>query len=189
MNTMKHLLKNPVTEADRQTGNPHAKITLVEYGDYECPYCGVAHPLIKRLLNEMDGMIRFVFRNFPLQNVHPYSLPAALSAEAAAHQNRFWPMHDFIYEHQEQLSDELFPWIAKRLKLDLQLFQMDINRREIFDKVEADFQGGLYSGVNGTPSFFINGVKAELPDLSYEALRDVIVKESEFMTDPTGIRR
>jgi protein-disulfide isomerase len=164
-----HELKPPVNDNDKQTGNIHSGITLVEYGDYQCPYCGMAHPVLKQLLETKGNVIRFVFRNFPMQSIHQFSMTAALAAEAAAKQNKFWPMHDLIYENQELLSNELLSSLAQTLNLNLDQFQSDINSPSAFGKVNADFKSGLHSGVNGTPSFFINNIKIELPDLSYDA--------------------
>ncbi len=165
-----HELKPPVNETDKQTGNIHSKITLTEYGDYECPYCGMAYPIVKQLLERKGNVIRFVFRNFPMQSLHSFAMTAALAAEAAAQQNKFWPMHDLIYENQDLLSNELFFSLAKTLHLNLDQFQSDINGPSAFAKVNADFKSGLHSGVNGTPSFFVNNIKIELPDLTYVAL-------------------
>src|SRR6476660_2239452 len=118
-------LKPAVSDQDQQTGNLHAKITLVEYGDYQCPHCGHAHPLIKRLLNEMGNELRFVFRHFPLQEIHPAAYMAALAAEAAAKQDKFWPMHDMIFEHQANLNGHSFIDFAEKLQLNLQQFGKD----------------------------------------------------------------
>jgi protein-disulfide isomerase len=163
-------LKPPVNDRDQQTGNLHAKITLVEYGDYQCPHCGHAHPLLKRLLSEMGNELRFVFRNFPLQETHPAAYMAALAAEAAGKQDKFWPMHDLIYENQQNLHGHSFIDFAEALKLNLQLFGKDWKSEEIQGKVESDFESGLRSGVNGTPTFFVNGEKLVSYDESYESL-------------------
>src|SRR5687767_12078231 len=112
-------LTQPVNENDKQIGSPDFKITLVEYGDYQCPYCRLAHPMVKRLLEEKRDVIRFVFRNFPLQTIHAHAMSAALAAEAASQQNQFWGMHDLLFENQGRFREELFPELAKDLGMDL----------------------------------------------------------------------
>src|SRR2546423_8404791 len=118
-------LKPAVNAEDHKLGNPKAVITLVEYGDFECPHCGLAHPLIKRLLKEMGEQILFVFRNFTLQEIHPHAYMASLAAEAAGKQGKFWEMHDLIFDHQRRLSAELLLDLAGRLGLDMELFGKD----------------------------------------------------------------
>lgn len=163
-------LKPAVSERDQQTGNLQAKITLVEYGDYQCPHCGHAHPLLKRLLKEMGNDIRFVFRNFPLQEIHPAAYMAALAAEAASKQQMFWPMHDQIFENQQRLNGHAFVDFAEKLQLNMQQFARDWKSDAIQGKVEADFESGIRSGVNGTPTFFVNGEMLLSYDESYESL-------------------
>lgn len=163
-------LKPPVNDTDQQTGNLQAKITLVEFGDYQCPHCGHAHPLLKRLLKEMGNELRFVFRNFPLQELHPAAYMAALAAEAAGKQDKFWQMHDIIFENQQNLHGHSFVDFAEKLQLNLQQFGKDWKSEEIQQKVEADFESGVRSGVNGTPTFFVNGQQLVSYDESYESL-------------------
>jgi protein-disulfide isomerase len=134
-----------------------ARVTLVEYGDYECPFCGEAYPIIQAVLRELGGQVRFVFRNFPLAEAHPHARMAAYAAEAAALQGRFWEMHDLLYEHQEALEPEDLFGYAELLGLDLERFARDMSGHEVAERVRADFLSGARSGVNGTPSFFING--------------------------------
>jgi protein-disulfide isomerase len=170
-------LRMPVSEKDHQAGNSKGKVTLVEYGDYQCPHCGIAHPFIKRLLKQFGNELLFVFRNFPLQESHPAAMIAALSAEAAGLQGKFWEMHDLIYEHQDELDEPdvngMLPF-AETLKLNIKKFAQDSNSREVILKVETDFESGIRSGVNGTPSFFINGNKLNSYVESYESLADVV---------------
>lgn len=163
-------LKVPVTDQDHQTGNPNAKVVLVEYGDYQCSHCGIAYPLVKRLLQQFDGELLFVFRNFPLQESHPQAMIAALAAEAAGKQNKFWEMHDTIYEHQNDLSGNALFNYAASLHLDMERFARDWKSEDTLSKIESDFESGLRSGVNGTPSFFINGNRLDSYDESYESL-------------------
>lgn len=166
---------------DNQTGNPHARITLVEYGDYQCPYCALAHPLVKRLMLENGGIMRFVFRNFPMQTIHPYAMSAALAAEAAARQDRFWEMHDLLFENQAMFDKSLFPVLASKLNLNATRFLVDFYSETALSKVNADFKGGLQSGVNGTPSFFINNEKIELSELSYDVLLNEVVRRMNIL--------
>jgi protein-disulfide isomerase len=154
-------LTPPVNRNDHIQGNSHAPLTLVEYGDYQCPHCGHAYPIIKQVQRELGDRLRFVYRNFPLSEAHPDAFNAAVAAEAASLQNRFWEMHDVIFENQEALSwTDLFAY-AQSIGLDVQSFEEDVQKKEIAEKVEADFESGIRSGVNGTPSFFINGEKYE----------------------------
>lgn len=163
-------LKPPVNEHDQQTGNSKAKITLVEYGDYQCPHCRHAQPLVKKLLAAMKDDIHFVFRNFPLSEIHPAAMMAALAAEAAGKQNKFWEMHDLIFENQDKLHGNSFVDFAEKLQLDMKRFADDWRDQAISAKVEADFESGMRSGVNGTPTFFVNGEKLVSYDSTYESL-------------------
>lgn len=152
-------LKPNVSEADHILGNGQADLTIVEYGDYQCPHCGKAHPVIKEMMAELGSQIRFVFRNFPLSEMHPYAKSAALAAEAAALQGKFWEMHDAIFENQNSLNDHWLLDMAQQLELDMDKFRSDLNDESIVDRVEGDFESGMMSGVNGTPTFFVNGQK------------------------------
>ena len=141
----------PVSQRDHQQGPATAPVTLVEYGDYECPYCGEAYPIVKEIQRRLG--VRFVFRNFPLTQSHPHAEHAAEAAEAAAAQEKFWEMHDYLFEHQQALDVAHLVQYAVALNLDKETF------------VREDFLSGVRSGVNGTPTFFINGVRH---DDSYE---------------------
>lgn len=152
-------LKPVVTIADHIQGEDTARITLVEYGDYQCPHCGAAYPVIKKIQSKFGNQIRFVFRNFPLSDAHPFALPAAVATEAATLQNKFWEMHDIIFENQQLLSDAGLLKMADTIGLSMQQFNKDIKKETLAEKVETDFESGIRSGVNGTPSFFINGIK------------------------------
>lgn len=167
-------LTPPVSKLDNQVIGPDFKITLVEFGDYQCPYCGMAYPIVKRLVEERGDQMRFVFRNFPLHTVHPYAITAALTAEAASLQNRFWEMHNLLFENQERFTEAMFLKLAGRLKLDLYQFQKDYSGETTKTKVNDDFKSGLMSGVNRTPTFFIDGEKIDLKALTYEALVNVV---------------
>jgi protein-disulfide isomerase len=150
----------PVTEdRDHIQGPADAAVTLVQYGDYECPYCGAAYPIIKQVQARMGERLRFVFRNFPITTSHPHAEQAAEAAEAAATQGRFWEMHDLLYENQERLRDQDLLGYAETLGLDLDLFDMELAERVHAERVREDFMSGVRSGVNGTPTFYINGVR------------------------------
>jgi len=166
-------LATEVNDQDHKQGPDEANITLVEYGDYECSHCGAAYPIIKKIQKEFPTQVQFIFRNFPLSQSHPSALPAAVASEAAALQGKYWEMHDAIYENQRSLSPEGLFAMATTAGLDLEQFKSDIQDDKLLAKVEADFEGGVRSGVNGTPSFFINGTKFDggAEDL-YELLKE-----------------
>jgi protein-disulfide isomerase len=150
-----------INSNDHITGNPDAIIELVEYGDYECPYCGRAYPIVKDIKQKLDGDIKFVFRNFPLSKIHPHALMAAVATEAAGLQGKFWEMHDIVFENQKSLDEENIKYFASLLGLDIDQFRDAIQDKRLIEKVEKDFESGLRSGVNRTPTFFINGEKFE----------------------------
>ncbi|MEV4135592.1 DsbA family protein [Dactylosporangium sp. NPDC049742] len=147
----------PVTERDHTLGPVDAPVTLVEYGDYQCPFCGSAHPIVRELLHRRQGTVRFAFRHFPLTNVHPLAEMAAEAAEAAGSKRRFWQMHDWLFEHQSQLDAMTILAGAEALGLDDEAVAGAIRSHQYLDKIRSDFVGGVHSGVNGTPTFFING--------------------------------
>ena len=150
----------PVSEdRDHIQGRADARVTLVEYGDYECPYCGQAYPIVKGIQGRMGEGLRFVFRNFPISTSHPHAERAAEAAEAAGTQGRFWDMHDQLYENQRQLQDSALHAHAEALGLDVDLFDKELAERVHADRVHEDFLSGVRSGVNGTPTFFINGLR------------------------------
>jgi protein-disulfide isomerase len=162
-------LRVPVTAADHAQGPDNAPVTLVEYGDYECPHCGHAYPIVKQLQKHFGDKLRFVFRNFPLGEIHPHAVEAAEVAEFAGAHGKFWEMHDAIFENQQHLSDRTFVELAHRLGLDVQVLAKSLKGDEFAERVQEDFSGGARSGVNGTPTFFINGQRHdadfELPTL------------------------
>jgi protein-disulfide isomerase len=141
---------------DHVLGNPLAPVTVVEYGDYECPYCAAAAPVLRRLVEESDGQVRLVFRNFPLADRHPYALTAALAAEAAGAQGAFWPMHDLLFARQERLDDASLRAYAEELGLEGDRVVGEV-AQPFADKVEKDFAAALAVGVGGTPTVFIDG--------------------------------
>ncbi|KAA0126767.1 thioredoxin domain-containing protein [Chryseobacterium sp. SN22] len=152
-------LKPSVNTNDHAQGNENADLVIVEYGDYQCPYCGAAYPVLKELMKEFGGQVKFVFRNFPLSEMHQYARPAAIAAEAANLQGKFWEMHDAIFENQGFLNESFLITLAEKLDLNIPQFEKDLQKVELKEKVDSDFESGVMSGVNGTPSFFINGNK------------------------------
>jgi protein-disulfide isomerase len=150
-----------VGERDHVQGNPNAGVTLVEYGDYECPYCGEAYPIVQRIQRELGDNLRFVFRNFPLSQVHPHAEQAALAAEAAGRQGKFWEMHDMLFENQQALEDNDLVRYAEALRLDMLKYLSDVSSEQVAARVREDFMSGVRSGVNGTPTFFVNGRRHE----------------------------
>jgi len=152
-------LSVPVGPEDHAQGAEEAAVTLVEYGDYECPHCGRAYPIVKKVQEKLGDRLRFVFRNFPLTQAHPHALKAAEAAEAAADQGKFWEMHDALFENQTALDDDSLKSYAAEIGLDTEKFAEDLDTDKFEEKVREDFMNGVESGVNGTPTFFINGVR------------------------------
>lgn len=150
-------LTMPVSARDHSQGPEDAPVTLVEYGDYECPYCGAAYPILKDIQRQLGDQLRFVFRNFPLTSVHPHAEAAAEAAEAAAAQGKFWQMHDLLFEHQRNLGNAALRRYAQELDLDVPRFERELTDHDYEERVQEDFQSGVRSGVGGTPTFFING--------------------------------
>jgi len=149
----------PVSERDYSQGPGDAPVTLVEYGDFECPYCGRAYPIVKEVQRRLGDRLRFVFRNFPLTQVHPRAQHAAEAAEAAGAQGKFWAMHDALFEHQRHLEDDDLTRYAGELGLDTAAFEREMAAHAHAGRVREDFTSGVRGGVNGTPTFFINGVR------------------------------
>lgn len=167
------MLKVPVTSEDHAQGPESAEVTLVEYGDYECPHCGHAYPIVQRIQKHFGKRLRFVFRNFPLSEMHPNAQAAAETAEFAGSRGKFWEMHDRIFENQERLSARLFSELATGLGLPSpELFEA-LASGEYKGRAQADFKGGIRSGVNGTPTFFVNGHRHDGP-FEFEDLKRAI---------------
>lgn len=166
-------LKVPVSADDHIQGNKNAPITLVEYGDFECPYCGMVHPIIKRLQKHFGNQLRFVFRNFPLIETHLHAEAAAEAAEYAGSQGRFWEMHDLLYENQNRLGMPLFLELADALNLPADDLENAIMNKRFEPKIRKDFLGGVHSGVNGTPTFYINEQRYDGP-FEFEELASAI---------------
>ena len=160
-------LTPPVSERDHVHGRADAPVTLVEYGDYECPHCARAHPIVERVRARLGDRLRFVFRNFPLGEIHPHAVHAAEAAEAAGALGKFWPMHDTIYEHAQSsphaLDDAALVRYAGTVGVDAESVREALDYAVYEDRVRADFMSGVRSGVNGTPTFFINGTRHDGP--------------------------
>ena len=151
-------LSQPVSEQDHVQGSAQARYTLVEYGDYQCPDCGMAFAELKKVRQHFGDRLRFVFRNFPLDQ-HEFAEPAAETAEFAAAHGKFWEMHDGLYEHQEEFNDELFDELAQEAGLDTRALDKALADGSFADRVADDVRSGEASNVQGTPTFYINGFK------------------------------
>src|SRR5687767_12955684 len=173
-NRVASVLSLPVTVDDHSQGDANAAVTLVEYGDYECPHCGRAYPIVKEVQRRLGSRLRFVFRNFPLSESHPHAQHAAETAEGAAAHGQFWEMHDTLFEHQRALDDDHLVAYATKLGLDAETFKQELHAHAHRARVREDFMSGVRSGVNGTPTFFINGKRFDDswdPDTLTEALK------------------
>jgi protein-disulfide isomerase len=166
MNQMSKHLHIPVDESDHSRGNAAAPVTLVEYGDYECPDCLNSEPIVQQLLERFSNRLKIVFRHFPLSSVHPRASAAAQAAEAAGAQGKFWEMHRALFKNQHRLAELDLTHLALSLGLDVYAFERDIESIAFPKKVRAHYDGGVASGVNRTPTFFINGCR-------YDDERDV----------------
>jgi protein-disulfide isomerase len=152
-------LNPPVGDRDHVLGWPSAAVTLVEYADFECPHCSRAYPVVREIRESLGDRLRLVFRNFPLSTIHPHAQHAAEAAEAAGAQKRFWQMHDALFEHQTQLSDRHLRLYASQSGLDMDRFNREMATHAWAPAVRGHFLGGVRSGVNGAPAFFINGLR------------------------------
>lgn len=159
--------------ADHVFGNVDSKVTLIEYGDFQCPPCGSAHPVIKNIIELYKDQIKFVFRNFPITGLHPNAMAASGAAEAAGIQGKYWEMHDKIYESQSSWSNltgngrtDFFTNYAKELGLDINKFNDDIASQSVTDKINYDYNVGKKANVTGTPMFYLNGSKIDAETLS-----------------------
>lgn len=151
-----------VNPTDHALGPSHAPVTLVEYGDFECPNCKQAAPAVKLLLKRFNGRVRLVWRQFPLEEVHPHALHAALASEAAAGQGKFWQMHDLLFENQQHLKLPQLRGYAERLELDMVRYDGDMADTVYLQRVREDIESGTKSGARATPTFFLNGVVADV---------------------------
>jgi protein-disulfide isomerase len=156
-------LSLPVTRRDHHVGPLNSAAQLLEYGDFECPFCGEAQPLVAAIRQAMGKSLCFAFRNFPLTNMHPHAEAAAEAAEAAGSQGKYWEMHDTLYQNQEALEINDIAEYAAALGLDSERLIAEVMSRVHESRVREDFSSGVRSGVNGTPTFFINGVRYDGP--------------------------
>ncbi|ADW68314.1 DsbA family protein [Granulicella tundricola] len=149
----------PVGPKDHTQGPTDAPITLVEYGDFQCPSCGSAYTVVKKLQRHFGKRLRFVFRHFPLTDMHPMAEPAAEAAEYAATESeeKFWAMHDLLFENQQTLSTDLFADLAEELELDATKLEKAVHTHKFKSRIAADLESGDASGLTGTPTFYING--------------------------------
>jgi protein-disulfide isomerase len=166
-------LKVPVTAEDHAQGPENAEVTLVEYGDYECPHCGRAYAIVQQVQKHFGKRLRLVFRNFPLSELHPHAEAAAEVAEFAGAQGKFWEMHDRLFENQTRLGETLFVDLGEKLGLSTIALRQALEQGTFEPRVRADFKGGVRSGVNGTPTFFINGHRHD-GSFDFEMLVDAI---------------
>jgi protein-disulfide isomerase len=166
----------PVSERDHVLGPATAPVTLVEYGDYECPYCGAAHGAVDQVRQALGNDLRFVYRHFPLSQIHPHAYQAAEAAEAAGAQGRFWEMHDLLFDNQDRLGVRDLIGYAGALDLDLEQFVTDLRGHAYAGRLREDFLSGVRSGVNGTPTFFVNGLRHD-GGYDVESLLDAVRSE------------
>ena len=168
-----HVLRVAVGADDWRRGPDDAPVTLVEYGDFQCPHCGAAYRVLEELLAQFPGRVRLVYRHFPLMSSHPRALPAAIAAEAAGAQGRFWEMHHLLFENQHALGDDELLEYAKRIGLDMERFRADFEGRLNESKIREQLRQGARSGVNGTPTIFVNGERYDGPR-TVEALAQAV---------------
>jgi protein-disulfide isomerase len=177
------LLRVPVNSSDHVQGPDNAPVTLLEYGDYECPHCGAAHPVVQRVQRHFSSRLRLAYRHFPLTEIHEYAEAAAETAEYAGFHGRFWEAHDMLFENQDRLGLPLFLAIVRYFGLSEQGLRDALAHGTFADKVRRDFLTGVRSGVNGTPTFFINNLRYDGP-ASYEALAGAIAAQLEYAVTP-----
>ena len=182
------------TAADHTKGAANAKVTLIEYGDFQCPACGYFHPIVEQVMARYGDRISFTFRNFPLEQLHKNAMAASQAAEAAGAQGKYWEMYDKLYDTQKAWSDlddatETFAGYAKDLGLDVEKFKSELTSKKYESKVRADYQGGVTLGVNSTPSFYLNGTKIQSNPQSYggfQALIDSALQAAGTQASPSA---
>jgi protein-disulfide isomerase len=179
-------LRIPISEHDHLIGSVDAPVTLVEYGDYQCPHCQAAWPQVELVLRQFGNGLCYAYRHFPIITAHPLAKPAAEAAEFAGRYDLFWGMHSAIYEHGHQLSGQLLLRLAAQLGLDATELRNTLEQGTFAAKVETDFLGGVRSGVNGTPCFFVNG---ERHDGAYDAMSLSAAIEAAGSQAPSSVVR
>lgn len=162
-------LQEPVSALDHQRGHANASVVLVEYGDYQCPYCAQAYAVVVRIREQLGASVLGVFRHFPLMEVHPQALPAAIVAEYAAEHGKFWQAHDLLYQNQRELGPRLYTQLLERLDLPMQGLEAALAHDDFGVRIRRDLGSGVRSGVTGTPAFFVNGQSLHI-ESSYEEL-------------------
>ncbi len=181
------VLPSQIAADDHARGSTIAPVTLVEYGDFQCPACGTYYPLVEQLVEELGpDKLRMVFRHFPLTQSHPNALSAAKAAEAAALQGKFWEMYNMLYERQKTWSDSkdaktIFTSYAKEMGLDTEKFVADFELKSVSDKINNDYKGGSKGGIQGTPTFFVNGKQIASPS-SYDEFKKIITDAATTTT-------
>lgn len=176
-------LARPVDESDHIQGLKSAAATLVEYGDYECPYCRELHPLMQELLKRTEGLC-FVYRHFPLNNLHPHAARAAEAAEAASAQSHFWEMHNALFEQEQTLDDKRLSSLARKVGLDMERYEREMGKGDYRGNVEEDFKAALYQeGVTGTPTLYLNGLRLSRIHSIEELLSAVIEAGASLKAD------
>jgi protein-disulfide isomerase len=166
-------LTPPVQTFDHQLGPAHAAVTVVEFGDFECPNCKQAAPAVKLLLERFAERVRFVFRHFPLTEVHPHAMMAAQAAEAAGAQGKFWEMHDLLFENQTHLNAQHLRSYAERVGIDMARYAAEMDDEIYLQRIREHLESAKHSGARATPTFFVNG---RILDVSFglRALNDAV---------------
>jgi protein-disulfide isomerase len=168
----------PSANRDHLQGRLDAPAQLAEYGDFECPFCGAAYPIVKAVQRAMADQLLFAFRHFPMSTIHPQAELAAEAAEAAGAQGKFWEMHDVLFENQPRLRAEDLSTYAEALDLDMDRFDADLASHRYQPRIREDFLSGVWSGVNGTPTFFINGLRHD-GSYDYDSLMAALIRAAE----------
>lgn len=184
----------PISSSDWTEGNPNAKVTLIEYGDFECPACGAYFPLVQQIIANYSSTVLFAFRNFPLYSIHPDAGIAAQAAEAAGLQGKYWPMHDLLYTDQTTWVDsaassvvaEFFNGYASQLGLNVTQFDTDINSAKVLNKIQNDVTTGNNAQIDHTPTFFINNTQIPNPTslADFETALNAAIASSTGATVP-----
>ena len=181
------LRAEPVTEQDHAAGPAAAPVTIVEYGDYECPSCLNAVPVVGEVRRALGDRLRFVFRHFPQSSIHPHASMAAEAAEAAAEQGKFWEMHEALFRHQQDLADLDLSHLALTLGLEIYRFETSRGREQHPRRVREDYESGRRSGVKKTPTFFINGRKYDGPVEAEAIIAASLAAENSGRASPPGV--
>jgi peroxiredoxin/protein-disulfide isomerase len=177
----------PVSDRDHIQGQATAPLVLVEYGDYECPYCALARGMIKKIQEKLGDSLRFVFRNFPLRGMHPHAEHAAEAAEAAGAHGKFWEMHDLLFENQTALADEDIARYSASLGLDPAWMLAEINSGVYSERIREDFSSGSHSGVNGTPTLFVNSARFDGPHYAEDIINALIASVPKAINPIRGL--